>query len=78
MWTLPRTGELGRTVDSVLVQFVHFMDVFVLCHMECTCIDIGWNNGLSAKIPVDYFTVAAGGIEMRGLGYCAVNLFNDY
>lgn len=54
------------------------MDVFVLCHMECTCIDIGWNNGLSAKIPVDYFTVAAGGIEMRGLGYCAVNLFNDY
>jgi len=27
---------------------------------------------------VDYFTLAAGDIKMRGLGYCAVNLFNDY
>lgn len=42
------------------------------------CIHIRQNNGLSEKMLVDYFTLAAGGIKMRGLGYCAVNLFNDY
>lgn len=42
------------------------------------CIHIRQNNGLSDKMLVYYFTLAAGGIKMRGLGYCAVNLFNDY
>lgn len=51
----------------------------ILCHMSvCLCICIRQNNGLFEKMLVDYFILAAGGIKMRGLGYCAVNLFNDY
>lgn len=43
----------------------------------CVCIHIRQNNGLSEKILVDYFTLAAGAIKMRGLGSLTVNLSND-
>lgn len=62
------------------MQFILFVDMFAsMSHgVVCMCIRIRQNNGLSEKILVDYFTLAAGGIKMRGLDYCAVNLFNDY
>lgn len=44
----------------------------------CSCLPIKQNNGLSGEMGVDCFSPAAGGIEMRGPGYPAVNLFNGY
>lgn len=48
-----------------------------MSHGVCVCIHIRQNNGLSKKVLVDYFTLAAGAIKMRGLGSLTVNLSND-